>query len=77
MTLYLYSIFLLTGKIEDQEMEVYHHGHRDFEVDKKLRVPSYYCSDVYEAVLTILEAELGADKINNNDNMKELERSEV
>ena len=40
-------------------------------------MPSYYCSDVYEAVLTILEAELGADKIINNDNMKELERSEV
>lgn len=48
-------------------MEVYHHGHRDFEADKDLRVPSLYCTDVYDAVLAILEKELGVkDNINNN-----------
>ncbi|KAF6025154.1 hypothetical protein EB796_016531 [Bugula neritina] len=59
------------GKIEDQELDVYHHGHRDFESDKKLKVPSMYCSDVYDAVLSILEKEVGVFDFTNNNEKKD------
>ncbi|XP_067932293.1 haloacid dehalogenase-like hydrolase domain-containing 5 isoform X2 [Watersipora subatra] len=56
------------GKIEDQEYDVYHHGHRDFETNQHLRIPTTYCTDVYEAVSAIIEQEMGSmDLLNNNE----------
>ena len=64
---YKLGVLFFVGRIEDQEMGVYHHGHRDFEKNNQLSVPSVYSTDVYDAVLNILERELGIpNHINNN-----------
>lgn len=63
-------MFFHVGRIEDQNFDVYHHGHRDFEDEFKLRIPTLYCADVHEAVLSILERELPAADLANNNKPK-------
>jgi len=42
---------------EEDEQTVYHHGHRDFEKDHHMIIPSTYSSDIHEAVKYVLQKE--------------------
>ncbi|XP_013416951.1 haloacid dehalogenase-like hydrolase domain-containing 5, partial [Lingula anatina] len=40
-----------------EENSIYHHGHRDFEKDTKLKMPSKFARDVYDGVVYALQKE--------------------